>query len=215
MRLVSVVTSARSPRPTLLRSRRAGRRPGRCVGFTSITGSSRPGRADHLLDDLRADGARPGPAWRRRRRPGSGGARTPRSSAGGCPARTAAGSRTSTRVCLRARSPWYIPRICGTEMVRLVDEHQEVVGEVVEQRPGRAAGRAASEVARVVLDAGAVAGFAQRLDVVVRCALRGAGPRAACPARGTPGPSARHLDASMSAIAASSLSREVTKCLAG
>ncbi len=55
--------------------------------------------------------------------------------------------------------------------VRLVDEHQEVVREVVEQRPRRAARRAARQVPAVVLDAGAVARLAQRLEVVVRALL--------------------------------------------
>ena len=44
---------------------------------------------------------------------------------------------------------------------------EEVVGEVVEQRPGRLPGCAAGEVPRVVLDARAVPGLAQHLEVVV------------------------------------------------
>ena len=52
--------------------------------------------------------------------------------------------------------------------VRLVDEHQEVVREVVEERPGRAALRAPCQVPAVVLDARAVAGLAHGLKVVVR-----------------------------------------------
>ncbi len=55
-------------------------------------------------------------------------------------------------------------------LVRLVDEQQEVVREVVHQRPGNAPGLAAGEVAGVVLDAGAVALLAQALDIVA-CAL--------------------------------------------
>lgn len=52
--------------------------------------------------------------------------------------------------------------------VRLVDDEQEVLGEVVEQRVGRGAGRAAVDVAGVVLDAVAGADRAHHLDVVRR-----------------------------------------------
>ena len=50
--------------------------------------------------------------------------------------------------------------------MRLINEQQPVVGEVVEQRPRRGARRAPGEVTRVVLDAGAVAHLAHRLEVV-------------------------------------------------
>ena len=72
----------------------------------------------------------------------------------------------STSVCLRRTSPKVHAADLGDRLVRFVDDHQEVVREVVEQRPRRAAGGAAGEVARVVLDAGAVALLAQALDVV-------------------------------------------------
>ena len=49
--------------------------------------------------------------------------------------------------------------------VRLVDDEQPVRREVVEQRPRPAARLAAREVARVVLDAGAVAELAHHLEV--------------------------------------------------
>ena len=49
--------------------------------------------------------------------------------------------------------------------VRLVDDEQPVRREVVEQRPRPRAGLAPGEVARVVLDAGAVAELAQHLEV--------------------------------------------------
>ena len=48
----------------------------------------------------------------------------------------------------------------------LVDDGQEVVGEIVEQGEGRLAGGAAGQVAGVVLDARAVAELAQHLEVV-------------------------------------------------
>ncbi len=49
--------------------------------------------------------------------------------------------------------------------VRLVDDEQPVRREVVEQRPRPRAGLAARQVARVVLDAGAVAELAHHLEV--------------------------------------------------
>ena len=58
----------------------------------------------------------------------------------------------------------------GQGHVGLVDEEHVVLGEVVHQRVGGAAGLSLGQVARVVLDAGAVARLAQHLHVV-------AGPR--------------------------------------
>ena len=52
--------------------------------------------------------------------------------------------------------------------VRLVDDEQEVLGEVVEQAVGRRAAAAAVDVHRVVLDAGAGADLPHHLDVVGR-----------------------------------------------
>ena len=51
--------------------------------------------------------------------------------------------------------------------MRLVDEDDEVVGEVVDQRVRRAARGAAVEDAGVVLDPGAEAELVQHLDVVL------------------------------------------------
>ena len=59
-----------------------------------------------------------------------------------------------------------MPPICGTRDVRLVDDQQEVLREVVEQAVRRAAGTATVDVPRVVLDAGAGADLAHHLDVV-------------------------------------------------
>jgi hypothetical protein len=53
----------------------------------------------------------------------------------------------------------------GDGDVGLVDEEEEVAGEVVEQRGRRFAGEAAGEVARVVLDAVAVADGLDHLEV--------------------------------------------------
>ena len=55
--------------------------------------------------------------------------------------------------------------------MRLVDDQQEVVREVVQQRPGRRAGRPQRQQAAVVLDAGTVADLAQHLQVVVGALL--------------------------------------------
>src|SRR5690606_2270805 len=49
--------------------------------------------------------------------------------------------------------------------VRLVDEDEGVVGDVFEERRRRLARRAAGQVARIVLDAGAGAGRLQHLEV--------------------------------------------------
>ncbi len=54
----------------------------------------------------------------------------------------------------------------GDGDVGLVDDGQEVLGEVIEERERRFAGRAAGQVAGVVLDAGAVAELAEHLEVV-------------------------------------------------
>ena len=56
--------------------------------------------------------------------------------------------------------------------VRLVDEHQKVLREVVQQRERRVAGPAAVEVARIVFDAGAIADFAHHLNIVARALLQ-------------------------------------------
>ena len=56
--------------------------------------------------------------------------------------------------------------------VALVDDAEEVLGEVVDERVGRLAGRAAVDVARVVLDAGAEAHRLHHLQVVVRAHLQ-------------------------------------------
>ena len=55
--------------------------------------------------------------------------------------------------------------------MRLVDERDVVVGEVVEKRIRRRAGRTPVEVARVVLDARGVAELAHHLQVVLGALL--------------------------------------------
>ena len=59
--------------------------------------------------------------------------------------------------------------------VALVDDAEEILREVVEQRVRRRAGRAAVQVARVVLDAGAEADLADHLQVVAGALLQALG----------------------------------------
>ena len=56
--------------------------------------------------------------------------------------------------------------------VRFVDEEDEVLGKVIQQRERRFPRRAAVEVAGIVLDAGAVADLAQHFDVVARALFK-------------------------------------------
>ena len=55
--------------------------------------------------------------------------------------------------------------------VRFIDEQQKILGEVIQQRAGLAAGRAARHDARIILDALAHADLAEHLDVVARALL--------------------------------------------
>ncbi len=59
--------------------------------------------------------------------------------------------------------------------MRLVDEHQVIVREEVDQRFGGGARNAAREMAGIILDAGAVAGLADHFEVVVRLAFEAVG----------------------------------------
>ena len=63
----------------------------------------------------------------------------------------------------------------------LVDEADEVLGEVVDQAVGPIAGDAAVEDARVVLDAGAEARSRAASPCRTACAGAGGGTPAACP----------------------------------
>ena len=56
--------------------------------------------------------------------------------------------------------------------MRFVDEEDEVLGKVVQQRERRLPRRAAVEVAGIVFDAGAVADLAQHFDVVARALFK-------------------------------------------
>ncbi len=69
-----------------------------------------------------------------------------------------------------------VPLVHATDLrhghMRLVEEHHEVVGEVVQQGVGRLPGRATVEVPRVVLDAVAAADLADHLEIVVGAHLQ-------------------------------------------
>ena len=73
---------------------------------------------------------------------------------------------------MRLRSPLYIAVELGQRDVALVDDHQEVVGEVLDQVGGRLSGQPALEVAAVVLHAGAVADVLDHLQVVADALLQ-------------------------------------------
>ena len=98
-------------------------------------------RPDDLLDDdaarlLQLVRAR---ASRSRRRPGRRALPTPRSSAAGCRAPTAAGSRTRRALSLRDRSPCIHAAHLRHGLVALVDDDERVLRQVVEQRRRRLA----------------------------------------------------------------------------
>ena len=79
-----------------------------------------------------------------------------------------------------------MPWTCGTVTWRFVDEEQKVAGEVVEQGGRRLAGQAAGEVARVVLDAVAVADGLDHLQVEAGALVDALGlDQAALPSRAT------------------------------
>ena len=72
------------------------------------------------------------------------------------------------QVALAGHVAFVHPADLGHGHVGLVDDEQEVLGEVVEQAVGGAAAGAAVDVHRVVLDARAGADLAHHLDVVGR-----------------------------------------------
>ena len=86
---------------------------------------------------------------------------------------SADGSRNpySTSVSFRARSPLYMPPICGKRHVRLVHHHQKLGREVVDEAGGPLSFAAAGQMAGVVLDPGAGAHLQQHLDIEVGARL--------------------------------------------
>ena len=173
MRLVSVVISTRSPMRDAqldLRQHVVDLRAHRADLDLRIDQAGRP---HHLLDDLR----------RRARSsyvPGvadtkiiCGASRSHSSNRSGRLS-SADGRRKpySTSVSLRERSPLYIAPSCGIGLVALVDDQQRIRRQIVEQARRRLARRAAGQIARVVLDAVAVADLAHHLEVEARALLQ-------------------------------------------
>jgi hypothetical protein len=137
--------------------------------LTTISGSTRPVGPDHLLDDVVAHPAQLVGTGRRRQVDGLAGALEellPLQRAvvhrAGQPEAVVDQGALAAAVALVHRAD------LRHRHVRLVQDQQEVLGEVVEQRVRRGAGRAAVDVHRVVLDAVAEADLAHHLEVVGR-----------------------------------------------
>ena len=168
---VSVVTSTRSLRSARTRISSIRSSTWLRVGRTSTSRIHQPGRTDDHLDDLRAAAD-----FVRRRR------------------RRNVHDLIDVIVELVVRQRTVVERAGQTEAVldedglarpvagvhgvhlrqrdvRLVDEEQPVLREEIDQAPRRRAGFAAGQMPRVVLDAVAVADFAQHLQVVARALL--------------------------------------------
>ena len=153
-------------------SRRAGRRPGPPAGRTSTFGSVRPGRPDDLLDHHAARLLELAVAGRRRDVDALRRARLPLLEAQRpvVERRRQPEAELDERLLARAVAAEH-PADLRHADVALVDHHQQVLREVVEERVGRLAGGAAVEPARVVLDAVAEAHLLEHLEVVERALL--------------------------------------------
>ena len=129
------------PRSASIRARRSSICP--LVGHDLDGRVDEARRPDHLLDDRVGDllprRARASP---RRRRPGGRARGTPRSAAGGCRGREGSRKPCSTRTSFARLVTRVLPVELRHRHVGLVDDDEEVVGEVVEQRVGPLARRA-------------------------------------------------------------------------
>ena len=178
MRLVSVVTRTRSF--FAVRIRISPSRSSICplVGLHQL-GVDQAGGPDDLLDKaVRFARARTCRGSRRGTRPGPRGPGTRRSSEGGCPSPRAAGSRGP-----RGSLAGHVALVHGADLrdrdVRFVDDHQEVVGEVVDEAVRGAPGlvrRCARSSSRCRCRTPSPASFRGR----TWCASAGAGPPPAC-----------------------------------
>ena len=154
MRLVSVVTRTRPP--FLICSRHSASRSSTwpSTGRISVTGSISPvGRitCSAKVPPVRSISHGPGVALTKTvlgRRPP-----TPRTSAAGCPCRTAGGSRIRRAMLLRCEVAADTCRRAADGHVAFVHDQQRVLRQVFEQRRRRLAGLAAGQIAGVVLDA--------------------------------------------------------------
>ena len=176
MRLVSVVTSTRSPAATRSRMRASRSSTWPCAGLTTISGSSRPvgrmscsttsplGVLQLVRPRRRGDEQRladPPLELRERERAVVERRRQPE-------------PELDERLLARAVAVVH-PAHLRDRHVRLVHDQQPVLWEVVEQRRRRLAGLAPRQVAGVVLDAVAVAELAEHVEVehgALRQALR-------------------------------------------
>ena len=92
----------------------------------------------------------------------------------------------STRTSLRERSPLYMAPSCGMVWWLSSMMSSALSRQVIEQARRRLAGGAARQIARVVLDTGAVARPPSSSPCRTSCAARGAAPPAACRCRADP-----------------------------
>ena len=166
--LVSVVTSTRSSRSARSRISCSRSSIWPLVGLSDDLGVDQAGRPDDLLDDAVGLGQLVGPGGRRQ--------------VDGLPDPLEELLPLQRPVVHRAGQPeavldegalaGHVALVHRADLrhrhVRLVDDEQEVLGEVVEQAVGGGAAAAAVDVHRVVLDAGAGADLAHHLDVVGR-----------------------------------------------
>ena len=172
MRLVSVVTSTRSLLAT--RSLISDSRSSTWVdaGRTSTSRIDQPGRPHHLLDDLRPDArARTPPASPRRR----SSARIMRLELIEAQRPVVERRRQPEAVVHQVLLARAVAAIHAADLrdrdVALVDDHERIVRQIVDQRRRRLARLAAGQMARVVLDAFAEAHLVQHLEIEARALL--------------------------------------------
>ncbi len=166
--LVSVVTSTRSSRSVRLRISPIRSSICPLVGLTTTCGSTSPvGRMTCSTNSP--------PVWLSSYGPGVADRYTV------CPIRSANSSQVSGRLSTARRQPEpeidevalarHVALVHAADLrhrhMRLVDDEQEVLREVVDQRGGCRAGRAAVDMPRIVLDAGAEADLTDHLEVVL------------------------------------------------
>ena len=166
-RLVSVVTSTRSPFPAAARISPMRFSTWPFVGRRLISGSSSPvGRISCSATTAERSSSNG---------PGVAEAKTVwpvicSNSAKLCGRLSSAEGRRkpkSTSTCLRARSPLYMPPICGTVAWLSSMKSRKSFGKKSIRQNGRSPALPARQVPRVVLDAAAEAHLLQHLQVVV------------------------------------------------
>ena len=162
------MTSTRSPLAarSLIWPSRCGTWP--WAGWTIDLRVDQPGRADDLLDDLAAGLFQFEFAGRGRNEDDL----VPHLleflefQRAGCPARWEGESRDRPAPALRWRSPLYMALNLRQRHVRFIDDQQEILGEIIDQRVRLFAGLAAVEMPAVVFDAAAIADLQNHLQIV-------------------------------------------------